>query len=87
MIRAIESRKMRWAGNVAHVGEMENICKTFAVETIGKRPLGRRKRRRDNDITMDLRETGWKVVGRIHAAQDRDQWCALVNTVMNLRVP
>jgi hypothetical protein len=52
----------------------------------GKRPLGR-PRRRWEDIRMDLREIGWGGVDWIDLAEDRDQWRALVNTVMNLRVP
>jgi hypothetical protein len=52
----------------------------------GKRPL-ERLRHRWEDIKIDLREIGWIVVDWIHLAQDRDQWRALVNTVMNLRVP
>jgi hypothetical protein len=53
----------------------------------GKRPLGRPRRRWEDNIRMDLREIGWGGMGWIDLAQDRDQWRALVNTVMNLRVP
>jgi hypothetical protein len=53
----------------------------------GKRPLGRHRRRWEDNIKMDLRETGWGGMDWIELAQDRDQWKALVNTVMNLRVP
>jgi hypothetical protein len=53
----------------------------------GKRPLGRRRRRCQNNIKMDLREIGWDGMDWIDLAQDMDQWKALVNTVMNLRVP
>jgi hypothetical protein len=52
----------------------------------GKRPLGRPRRRWADSIKMDLRETGWDGMDWIDLAQDRDQWMALVNTVMNLRV-
>jgi hypothetical protein len=54
---------------------------------VGKRPLERSKQRWEVNITKDLRETGWGDVEWIHLAQDRDQWQALVNTVMNLQVP
>jgi hypothetical protein len=53
----------------------------------GKRPLGRPRRRWVDNIKMDLREVGWDGMGWIDLAQDRDQWRALVNTIMNLRVP
>jgi hypothetical protein len=53
----------------------------------GKRPLGRPRRRWVENITMDLREIGWVGVDLIDMAQDRDQWRALVNTVLNFRVP
>jgi hypothetical protein len=53
----------------------------------GKRPLGRPRRRWVDNIKMDLREIGWDGVDWIELAQDRDQWRALVNTVMNLKVP
>jgi len=53
----------------------------------GKRPLGRPKRKRGDNIRMDLRELGWEGVDWIHAAQDRDHWRAVVNTGINLRFP
>jgi hypothetical protein len=53
----------------------------------GNRPLGRPRLRWVDNIKIDLRETGWDGVDWIELAQDRDQWRALVNTVMNLRVP
>jgi hypothetical protein len=53
----------------------------------GKRPLGRPTPRWEDNIRMDLREIGWGNMDWIDLAQDRDQWRALVNTVMNLRVP
>jgi hypothetical protein len=53
----------------------------------GKSPLGRLRRRWVNNIKRDLREVGWDCVGWIDMAQDRDQWTALVNMVLNLRIP
>jgi hypothetical protein len=53
----------------------------------GRRPLGRTRRRWEDNIKIDLREIGFGDVDWIHLAQDRDKWRALVNTVMNLRVP
>jgi hypothetical protein len=54
---------------------------------VENRPLGRPRRRWVDKIKMDLREIGWNGVDWIDLAQDRDQWRALVNTVMNIRVP
>jgi hypothetical protein len=53
----------------------------------GKRPLGRPRCRWENNIKMDLQEVGCEIIGWIELAQDRDWWRALVNAVMNLRVP
>jgi hypothetical protein len=54
---------------------------------VGKRPLGRPRYRWEDNIKMDLREIGWGDMDWIHLVQDRDQWRALMNTEMNLRVP
>jgi hypothetical protein len=53
----------------------------------GKRPLGRPRRISVDNIKMDVREIGWNGVDSMDMAQDRDQWRALVSTVLNLRVP
>jgi hypothetical protein len=53
----------------------------------GRRPLGRPRRRWEDNIKIDLREVGWRGMDWINLAQDRDRWRALVNAVMNLRVP
>jgi hypothetical protein len=53
----------------------------------GKRPLGRPRRRWEDNIKIDLREIGWGSMDWIDLAQDRDQWTTLENTIMNLRVP
>jgi hypothetical protein len=53
----------------------------------GKRPLGRRKHRWEDNIRMDLREMGWEGMEQTNLAHDRDQWWNLMNTVMNIRVP
>jgi hypothetical protein len=66
--------------------EKKNAYRIFVGKPEGKRPLGRPRRGWDN-IRMDLREIGWGGMDWIDLAQDRDQWRALVNTVMNLRVP
>jgi hypothetical protein len=68
-------------------GEMRNAYKVLVRKSEGKRPLGRPRYKWGNDVRMDLREIGWEGVDWMHLAQDRDQWQALVNTVMNLHVP
>jgi hypothetical protein len=82
IIRMIKSRRMRWGGHVARMGERRNAYTILVGMPEGKRP---RCRWMDN-ITMDLRETGWDGMDWIDLAQNRDQWRALVNTVRNLWV-
>jgi hypothetical protein len=79
--------KMRWAGHVARMGEKRNVYRLLVGKSEGKRPLGRRRRRWIDNITMDLLEIGLSVVDWIGLAQDRYRWTALVNSVMNLLVP
>jgi hypothetical protein len=69
------------------MGETRNACRILVGKPEGTRPLGRPKRRWADNIKMYLREIGWDVMDCIELAQDRNQWRALVNTVMNLRVP
>jgi hypothetical protein len=78
----IKSRRVRWAKYVARMGEKRNVYRILMGKPEGKRPLGRFRRRWVDNIRMDLREIGWGGM-----AQDRDQRRALVNMVMNLRVP
>ena len=77
---------MRWAGHVAHIGE-RSVCRVLAGKPKGKRPLGRPRRRWEDNITMDLQEVGCGGVDWIELAQERDRWWAVVTAVMNLRVP
>jgi hypothetical protein len=86
IIRQIKSRRMRWAGHVAHMGDEMNVYRVLMGNLEGKRPLGRQRRRWKDGIRMDIREIGWESVDWIQLAHDRDRWRALVNTVMNLRV-
>jgi hypothetical protein len=69
------------------MGEKRNAYRMLVGKPEGKRRLGRSRRRWVDDINIDLREIGWDGVDWIDLAQDRDQWRALVNTVMNLRAP
>jgi hypothetical protein len=72
---------------VARIGENRNACRILVGKPEGKKPLGRSRRRWDDNIKMDLREIGWGGMDWIDLAEDRDQWRALVNTAMNLRGP
>jgi len=85
-VRVVKSRRMRWAGLVVRMGEGIGVHRVLVGKPEGKRPLGRPRRRWEDDIKMDLQEVGgggdW-----MGLAQDRDRWRALVNTVMNFRVP
>jgi hypothetical protein len=87
IVRVIKARRIRWAGHVARMGEMRGADNILVGRPEGRRPLGRPRRRWEDNIKMDLREIGFGDVDWIHLAQDRDRWRALVNTVMNLRVP
>jgi hypothetical protein len=84
IIRIIKSRRMRWVGHVARIGEKMNAYR-FSAE--GKRPLGRPRRRWVDNIMMDLGEVRWGDVDWIGLDKDRNRWRALVNSVLNLRVP
>jgi hypothetical protein len=86
IIKQIKSRRMRRAGHVARMGEERKVYRVLMGKPEGKRPLGRPRRRWEDGIRMDLRDTGWGSVEWIQLAQDRDRWLALVNKVMNLRV-
>jgi hypothetical protein len=87
MIRIIKSRRMRWAGHVARMGEKRNAYRLLVGKPEGKRPLGRPRRRWVDNIKMDVGEVGWGDVDWIGLAQDNNRWRALVNSVLNLRDP
>jgi hypothetical protein len=87
IIRIIKSRRMRWKGHVARMGENRNAYRLLVGKPEEKRPLGRPRRRWVDNIRMDLEEVGWSDVDWISLAQDRNRWRALVNSVLNLRVP
>jgi hypothetical protein len=87
IIRIIKSRRMRWAGHVARMGEKRNVYRLLVGKPEGRRPLGRPRRRWMDNIKIDLLEIGLNVVDWSGLAQDRYRWRALVNSIMNLRVP
>jgi hypothetical protein len=78
---------MRWARLVARMGEGRGAYRILVGRPEGRRPLGRPRRRWEDNIKMDLQEVGWGGIDGIDMAQDRDRWRALVSAVMNLRVP
>jgi hypothetical protein len=86
-IRIIKSRRMRWAGHVARMGEKKNAYRLLVGKPQGKRPLGRPRRRWVDNIRMDFGEVGWSDVDWIGLALDRNRWRAVVNSVLNLWVP
>jgi hypothetical protein len=86
IIMQTKSRRMRWTGHVARMGEQRNVYRVLMGKPEGKRPLGRPRHRREDGIRMDLSEIDWGSVDWIQLAQDRDRWRALVNAVTNLRV-
>jgi hypothetical protein len=87
ILRVIKSRRLRWAGNVARMGEERGVYRVLVGKPKGKRPLGRPRRRWEDNIKMDLQEVEFRGKDWIDLAQNRDRWRALVNAVMNLRVP
>ena len=86
IVQVVKSRRMRWAGHVARMGEGRGVHRVLVGKPKGKRPLGRPRHRWEDNIKMDLQEVGgggdW-----MKLAEDRDRWWALVNMVMNFRVP
>jgi hypothetical protein len=69
------------------MGEGRGAYRVLVGRPEGRRPLGRTRRRLEDNIKMDLQEVGWGCMDWIDMAQDRDRWRALVSAVMNLRVP
>jgi len=86
IFRVIKSR-MKWAGHVVRMGERRGVYRVLMRKPEGKRPLGRPRRRWEDNIRMDLQEVGCRDMDWIELVQDRDRWRALVSAVINLRVP
>jgi hypothetical protein len=86
IIRIIQSRRMRWAGHVARMGEKRNVYRLLVGKPEGKRPLRRPRRKCIYNIRVGVLEIGLSVADWIGLVQDRYRWRALVNAVMNLRI-
>jgi hypothetical protein len=82
-----KSRRMRWVGNMARMGDKRGAYRILVGRTEGRRPLGRPRRRWEDNITKNLREVGWGGMNWIDLVEDWDRWRAVVNAVTNLRVP
>jgi hypothetical protein len=78
---------MRWVGHVARNGEKKTAYRILVGKPEGKRPLEKPRRKWVDNTKMDLRGIGWDGMDWNDLAQVRDSWRALVNTVMNLRIP
>jgi hypothetical protein len=83
----IKSRRILWAGHVEQMRDKKNVYRILVGKLEGKRPLGRPRRRWEDNVKMDLRKMRCDGMDWIDLAQDRDLWRALVNTAMNFRVP
>jgi len=86
IVRVINSRRMRWAGHVARMGEERGVYRVLVGKPEGRRPRGRPRCRWVDNIRMDLQEVSCWYMGWIGLAQDKDRWQTLVSAVMNLRV-
>jgi len=84
--RMIKSRRIRWAGHVARMGEERGVYRVLLGKPESKRPVGRPTRRWVGNIRMELQEVGCGYIDWIGLAQDRERWRRLVSAVMNLRV-
>jgi hypothetical protein len=87
IVRIVKSRRMRWAGHVARMGEGRGVHRVLVRKLEGRRPLGRPRRRWEDNNKVDLQEVGGGCGDLMELAQDRERWRALVGTVRNLRVP
>jgi hypothetical protein len=87
IVRVVKSRRIKWEGHVARVGEDRGGHRELMGKPEGKRPLGRPRRRWEDNIKMDIKEVEGGGGDWMELAQDRDRWRVLVGTVRNFRVP
>jgi len=87
IVRVVTSRRMRWAGHVARMGEDRGVHRVLVGKPEGQRLLGSPRRRWQDNSKMDLQEVGGGRGDGMELAQDRDRWRALVGTVRDFRVP
>jgi len=87
VIRMIKTRSMRWVAHIACMGVVRIVYATLIGNAEMTITLGRPRHRWEDNIRLDLRETGWEGMDWIHLAQNRNQQQTLMNMVMNLQVP
>jgi len=87
IVRVLKSRRIRWAGHVARMGEERGVYRVLVGKPEGRRSLGTPKRRWVDNIRMDLQEVGCGYMHWIGLAQVTDRWWTFMSAVMNLRVP
>jgi len=87
IVQVVKSRRMRWAEHVARMGEDRGVHRVLVGEPEGKKPLGRPRRRWEDNIKMDHQEVGEGSGDWMELAQDTDRWRAHVGTVRDFRVP
>ena len=83
----IKSRRLRWAGHVARMEEGRNAFKILTGKSTGKIPVGKLRRRWEDNTRMYLEEIGISAGNWVDSAKDRNYWRVLVNAALNLRVP
>jgi hypothetical protein len=86
IVRVVKSRQMRWAGHVAHMGEDRGVYRVLVGKPEGKRPLGRPRHRREDNIKLDLQDVEGGRGDWIELVEDRDRWRVLEGKVRNFRV-
>jgi hypothetical protein len=86
IVRVIKSRRMRWEGHVARMGEGRDVYRVLVGRPERKRPLGRLRHGWEDNIKIDLREIRIDKANWIRLVQDRVQWRDFVSTIINLRI-